>query len=173
MERDNACYSSSTLEMVLEHRFLGELSTELWLRGAMDFEVLRSEVDSHGYDLVIEANGQIRHIQLKALRCGGKRSEVTLSTRLAAKRSGCVVMMVYDPTSLALGPFHWFGGAPGEPVPDLGNRIARHTRRGAGGRQFRPAQRVVRKSAFRKIGTIADLADLLFGPQKLKARSAA
>jgi hypothetical protein len=53
-----------------------------------DFEILRSEVDSHGYDLVIEASRNICHIQLKALRNGGKRSDVALSTRLAAKPSG-------------------------------------------------------------------------------------
>src|SRR6476620_10460783 len=65
-------HASSCLEKVLEHRFLAELTSALWLGGVRDFEVLRSDVDSHGYDLVIEANGILRHIQLKAMVCGGK-----------------------------------------------------------------------------------------------------
>ena len=119
---------------------------------------------SHGYDLVVEANGQIRHIQLKGLRQGGKRSEVTLSTRLAEKRSGCVIWMVYDPATLVLGPFLWFGGAPGEALPDIGTKVARHTKGNAQGQKTaKPRHRVVRKRAFEKIKTMAALADKLFG----------
>jgi hypothetical protein len=165
MDADIAFRASSALEKVLEHRFVAELTAALWLHGATDFEVLRSEVDSHGYDIVIEANGVIRHIQLKVLRRGGKRSEVTLSTRLARKPSGCVVWMIYDPATLALGPFLWFGGTPGQPLPGLGEKVGRHTKGNAEGtKTARPEHRVVKKSAFETVATMAALVDRLFGP---------
>ena len=155
--------ASSILEKVLEHRFIAEISTALWCKGISDFEVLRSEVDSHGYDLVIEANEKVRHIQLKALRRGGKRRGVTLSERLAAKPSGCVVWMVYDPATLALGPFLWLGGASGEPLPKLGERVAHQTRGNAKGEKApRAGHRVVKKSAFEKVANVSDLVDALF-----------
>ena len=168
MANDNACHASSTLEKVLEHRFIAELSTELWLRGVSDLEVLRSEVDSHGYDIVVEAEGLTRHIQLKGLRRGGKRSKVTVSTRLAEKPSGCVVWMVYDPATLVLGPFLWFGGRPGTALPSLGHKIAHHTKwNGSRVRTERVRQRVIKKGAFTRIDSIAALADALFGQAPL------
>jgi hypothetical protein len=161
---DSACHSSSALEKVLEHVFIGELMSELWRRGLTDIEVLRSEVDSHGYDLVVEASGVIRHIQLKALRKGGKRDRVTLSTRLAGKPSGCVVWMVYHPGTLQLGPFLWFGQRPGKKLDGLGDTIARHSKANTlGEKTLRQGHRVIRKSAFKEIGDMASLADVLFG----------
>jgi hypothetical protein len=37
----------------------------LWCRGVFDVEVLRSEFDAHGYDLVMARGRIVRHIQLK------------------------------------------------------------------------------------------------------------
>lgn len=164
MEPNAICHSSSALEKVLEHRFVAELSAALWKRGSGDFEVLRSEVDRHGYDLVTEANGIIRHIQLKALRQGGKRPRWRSNTRLATKPAGCVVWMVYEPADLTLGPFMWFGGEAGERLPELGDRVAGHTKGNAHGvKTERPDHRIVRKSAFEMIGSMEELAERLFG----------
>lgn len=156
--------ASSCLEKVLEHRFVAELSTRLWLDGFDDFEVLRCEVDSHGYDVVIEANEVIRHIQLKGITQGGKRRDVSINTRLAAKPSGCVIWMVYDPATLALGPFYWFGGEPGERLPPLGDRIAKHSRANSFGlKAERPGHRLVPRSQFALVDGMEPLAALLFG----------
>jgi hypothetical protein len=44
---------------------------------------------------------------------------------LASKPSGCVIFLRFDQHSLDLGPFAFFGEAPGEPLPDLtGMKIA-------------------------------------------------
>jgi hypothetical protein len=173
MEANAVCHSSSALEKVLEHRFVAELSTTLWKRRISDFEVLRSEVDRHGYDLVIEANGILRHVQLKAMRQGGKRAEVALNRRLAAKPSGCVVWMIYDPVTLAPGPFLWFGGEPGKPLPELGDRVAHHTKGNAEGTKTpRPDHRVVRKSAFEMVGSMDELVERLFGKAPAPVHSA-
>ena len=167
-------HSSSCLEKVLEHRFVAELTSALWLGGIRDFEVLRSEVDSHGYDLVIEAHGVLRHIQLKTMVRGGKRRDVSVNLRLAGKPSGCIVWFTHDPLTLALGPFHWFGGAPGEPLPDVGTRHAKHTKGNAAGTKgLRPAHRLVPRTAFRSVPSMSELAGLLFGTPPVHGSAAA
>ena len=40
-------------ELIIEHLFIGEGLRKLWRRGITDVEVLRSEIDTFGYDLVI------------------------------------------------------------------------------------------------------------------------
>jgi hypothetical protein len=156
--------ASSRLEKLLEHRFLAALGTHLWCRGTRDSDILHSEVDAHGHDLVIECQGTIRHIQLKAMVRGGKRRDVGVAVALAQRPSGCVVWMEYDPLTLDLGSFLWFGSEPGEPLPAPGGRIARHTKGNAAGvKAKRPGLRLVRRSAFERIDDIGVLAERLFG----------
>lgn len=165
MQDERASYlDSSGLEKVLEHRFVAELATSLWIEGCRDVELLRSEVDAHGYDLVIEARGTMRHIQLKSMVAGGKKQYVTVNTRLAAKPSGCVVWFDYDPHTLELGPFRWFGGSPGVGLPDTGDTVARHSKANAlGQKSQRAGHRVIRKSRFQQVDTVGALVQLLFG----------
>ena len=159
-------HRSSALEKVLEYRFLAELGAELWRRG-VEFEVLRGDVDDSGHDLVIEAGGILRHIQLKAMIKGGKRADVTVNTRLATKGSGCVIWMTYNPATLELGPFRWFGAKPGEPLQGLGDKVAKHSKGNAAGeKNIRPAHRVISRGAFETLGSMTDLADRLFGKQQ-------
>ncbi|MBI5942285.1 MAG: hypothetical protein HY859_17895 [Caulobacterales bacterium] len=151
-------------EKVIEHVFLAELSRALLLKTRIPFEVLRSEFDANGYDLVVEAGGILRHIQLKAGRLGGKRANVDINAALSSKPGGCVVWMMVDEASLQLGPFYWFGGAPGEPLPPLGDKIGRHTKGDATGvKAFRPALRVIPKGRFTRLETIEQVAEKLFG----------
>jgi hypothetical protein len=83
----------------------------------MPFEVLRSEFDAFGYDLAIEANGVLRHIQLKATVASGARVNVDVQLALAEKPGACVVWIFVDPKTFRLGPFLWFGGTPGRSLP--------------------------------------------------------
>lgn len=156
--------ASSTLEKLLEHRFLAELTTHLWCRGTREFDVLHPEVDAFGHDLVVECQGIIRHIQLKAMVREGKRRDVGVSVALARRPSACVIWMLYDPATLELGPYLWLGEAPGEPLPSPGGRIARHTKGNAQGvKAERPGIRLVPRSRFEKIESIDLLAERLFG----------
>ncbi len=151
-------------EKVIEHVFLAELSRALLLKTRIPFEVLRSEFDANGYDLVVEAGGVLRHIQLKAGRLGGKRANVDINTALSSKPGGCVVWMMVDEATLKLGPFYWFGGAPGEPLPPPGDRVGRHTKGDANGlKAFRPGMRVIPKGRFKRLETIEQVAATLFG----------
>lgn len=153
-------------EKIIESRLVSELAVLMIRRGtAMD--VLRSEFDAQGHDVVLEAAGVIRHVQLKATVEGGKRRDVDINVRLRAKPSGCVVWMTHDPETLAITDYGWFGDEPGEPLPDLGSKITRHSKGDAvGTKSQRPALRNVPKSRFERLADIGELADRLFGPPR-------
>jgi len=137
----------------------------LWLRNIADFEVLKPEVDDSGYDVVFEANGVVRHVQLKASFRDATTREVKASLKLTSKPSACVVWVRFDPKTIKLGPFYWFGGAPGEPIPPLkAFKVAKHTRGNAEGiKKQRPNQRSIPMSAFARIDDLDELVSRMFG----------
>ena len=155
---------SSARENLIEHVFLGELLRGLWRKNVRDLEVLHPEVDSGGYDLALEFRGLTRHVQLKSSFTGAKRSEITASVRLLDRPSACILWIFFDPDTLALGPFLWFGGAPGERIPSMGEKIARHTKPNAKlEKADRLAHRVIAKKSFEKLDTIKDVITKLVG----------
>jgi hypothetical protein len=155
---------SSLREQALGHVFLGQLLTFMWRSGARDIEVLKSEVDRGGYDLVLEANGIIRHVQLKSSFRGSKVREVDVSTKLLRKPGGCVLWIEFDSESLGIERFYWFGGKAGNGLPDLGERISRHSRADSNGKKNpRLAHRVVAKSDFDLLADISPVVEKLFG----------
>jgi hypothetical protein len=97
---------SSYREMLVEHLFAGEVMRFLWLRGNVRMEVLEPQVDDGGYDLVLEANDLVRHVQLKASHSSAATHHVNVSLSLARRPSGCVVWTIFDEETmaLALGP---------------------------------------------------------------------
>ena len=74
-----------------------------------DLEILRSEVDAAGYDIVFELRGVVRHVQLKTSHGTAKTARQKLNSKLSEKPSGCAVWIVFDAVTLELGPFYWFG----------------------------------------------------------------
>jgi hypothetical protein len=156
---------SSLREKLIEHVFVGDLLRLLWKKGALDVEVLRTEVDRGGYDLVLECNRILRHVQFKSSHRGAKTAEVSVNLKLAAKPSGCVIWVLFDQETLQLGPYLWFGGAPGEPLPSVGDKVARHSKADASGRKAeRPNLRVVPRRRFVSLATMDDVVTALFGP---------
>src|SRR5258705_10832644 len=86
---------SSLREQALGHVLLGQLLTFMWQSGARDIEVLKGEVDRGGYDVVLEANGIIRHVQLKSSFRGSKVREVDISTKLLRKPGGGIFWLQF------------------------------------------------------------------------------
>jgi len=156
---------SSYREALLEHLFAGEVMRHVWLSGIRRLEVLKPQVDDGGYDLVLEAPNVVRHIQLKATFLGSTVRNFRVNVALTKKPSGCVVGMFFDRDTLALGPFLWFGGLPGQPLPDLqGFKIAKHTKANSKGVKLpRTAIRVLPHTRFTKVADVAELAERLFG----------
>lgn len=106
--------------------------------------------------LVLEANAIVRHVQLNASFRGSKVNHAKINTLLANKPSGCVVFIWFDPATLELGPFAFFGRAPGQPLPDVaGMKICRHTKGNAQGvKAERPNMRKVPLSKFERLKTV-------------------
>lgn len=164
---------SSYRENLIEHLFVGELMRHLWINGIAEVEVLKPEVDDSGYDLVIEANSCVRHIQLKSSFASAATSQVKASMKLAAKPSACVVWIEFEPKTMQLGPFLWFGGRPNERITDFSsNRVAKHTRANAQGvKQERPNQRMLRRSSFERLANYEALIEKLFGNFPIRRRA--
>src|SRR5258706_15210321 len=119
---------SSLREQALGHLFLGQLLTFMWCNGERDIEVLKSEVDRGGYDVVLESNRIIRHVQLKSSFRGSKVREVDVSTKLLRKPGGCILWLEFNRGTLAIERYYWFGSKAGTALPDLGERISRHSK---------------------------------------------
>ena len=156
---------SSYREKLIEHLFVGELLKISWQHDDCELEVSYPDVDNAGYDVIKERRRIIRHIQLKASYVGGKTASQKVHIRLADKPSGCVVWLYFDEDSLELGPFLFFGGAPGKPLLSLsGAKIARHTKGDQDRfKAERPNIRVLNKGRFTRYETIQAVYEALFG----------
>lgn len=155
---------STLRERIVEHVFVGEALRTLWRRGITDVEVLRSEFDAHGYDLVMGRGTIVRHIQFKT-GIRNKPAAVSVGRALATKPSGCVIWISVS-LDLSLGPYWWFGGAPGEPLPDLTGFASpkRIGRRETGERPLRINHSKVPSAEFRRLDTLDEVLETLFGP---------
>lgn len=167
MTDENRNTHHSTLrERIVEHLFVGEVLKTLWTYGVTDVESLRPEFDAHGYDVVMGSRGYLRHVQLKT-QAGGVLS---LGRALAETPSGCVVWIEIDKDTLEMGPFYWFGGKPGQRLPNIAQypnpRRATHNKQGD--RPLRKNHHAVPREAFTKFETVEEVVAQLFGPLPAK-----
>lgn len=156
---------SSFRENVLEHMITAECLQELWRQEVFNCEVLKADVDGAGFDIVMEANHVLRHIQLKASLLDGRTRQQKINLHLASKPSGCVVWMVVHPKTLDFDHFYWFGGAPGEPLPDISDApVAKHSKANAEGfKAERPNLRILSRTRFERVESVKELVNKLFG----------
>ena len=161
---DSDFLHSSRRENLIEHLFIGDVLKHLWLGGIYEVDVLRAETDAAGYDVVIEVGHISRHIQLKASAYGAATSSQKVNIALASKPSGCVVWIIFDPATMNLSPFLWFGDSPDKQLPDIsGFRVAKHTKANAEGEKVeRPNIRVISKGKFLQLPTMTELVKKLF-----------
>ena len=138
---------------------------QVWLSPLKSLEIMKPQVDDRGYDLVLEANKVLRHIQLKTTFKGSTVNRFKINMGLCDKPGGCVVVLQFDEKTLKLGPFFWFGGKPGKRLPDLKRyKTAKHSKGNAQGvKSLRPKIKVVPRSAFDKVDSIEEIACRLFG----------
>lgn len=155
-------------EKMIEHVFVAELWKEAWFRRQTVLEVLRSEVDGSGFDLLLEWGGIQRHVQLKASVKGGSTRHQNVNAALANRAGGCVVWIVFDGNpsdGLTTLEYLFFGGTPGEDLPSLDiYKLAKHTKANAKGvKGERPSIRRLSRSQFTEIDSTAALFTTLFG----------
>jgi hypothetical protein len=162
MATEERHFTHSTLrERIVEHLFVGDVLRTLWRHGVTDMEILRPEFDAHGYDVVMSRGSIVRHVQLKTQSVG----KVSIGRALAEKPSGCVVRIGLNQETLELGPFFWFGGAPGEPLPDISGcpNPKRPTHNAKGVRPARKNHHLLPTSAFTRLETLDEVVVRLFG----------
>jgi len=163
-------HHSTYREKLIEHIFISQLLQAAWLSRRMMIDVLRSEIDASGYDLVLECEGVVRHVQLKSSRWNSTTDSYDINTKLAKKPAGCAVLILVREDAEARRidlDFRFFGGKPNEPLPlsDAEHKVAKHTKGNQHGEKtLRPAIRTVTKRYFRPVpGGIGELLTLLFG----------
>jgi len=151
--------------MLIEHVFAGELMRHYWLAARDLLEVAKPQVDDGGYDLILQANGVIRHVQLKSSHAMSKLGTTNVALSLGEKPSGCVVVIRFNADTLGIGPFHFFGGEPGAPLPSIaGLKPAKNPRPNMQGiKKERLAHRSVPLTRFERIASLELLATRLFG----------
>ncbi len=152
---------STQREKVVEHLFVGELLRLFWTQNA-DVQVLRSEVDAAGYDIVLTKGRVTRHVQIKAST--GKRKDFPINVSLASQPSGCIVWLVVN-EELVFQQYYWYGARPGRRLPDIeAFPTARRTTPPRDGvRPERPSIRSVPCAEFIQVKSIEELAVKLFG----------
>ena len=158
---------SSRREKLIEHVFVGEILRSLWRDGIYEVDVLRAETDAAGYDIVIEVGRVTRHIQLKSSAREAATSRQKVHIALGEKPSGCVLWVMFNPSTVELGPFLWFGGKPGRKLPEIAAfPVAKHTKGNAQGKKAeRRNIRVIDKGEFETIESISGVIKKLFGLQ--------
>ncbi|MBZ0127786.1 MAG: hypothetical protein K8F59_01595 [Rhodobacteraceae bacterium] len=161
-------HDSSLREQYIEYGFIWGICKEMWQRG-QDMDVLRSHTDRSGYDILLEADGIERHVQLKSSFLGAKTATQKINVKLAEKPNGCIIWIWFDPKTLKLTHFLWFGTEPGPVRIELGERIARHSKGNAQGLKLeRQGIRVLNKGQFERVEGFDNLACRLFGQPPLR-----
>ena len=154
--------NSSFREKLIEHLFVAELLKISWRKDCL-LGVAKPEVDNSGYDLILEVNNIVRHIQLKASFVGAKTARQKVNLKLLKKPSGCVIWVYFNKDSLDLGSFYYYGPKAGMPLTSLGEKIAKHVKGDKDGfKAERPNIRVLSRGEFTKIPTILEIYDELF-----------
>jgi len=156
--------NSALREIILEHAFVGDLLRHFWRLEIFDVEILRSEFDAGGHDLVVSRGDVTRHVQLKAKRLLGRTREFTISERLVAREAGCVLVFVVA-DDLAIDHYRWFGAGPKEPLPiDRAYKLARHTKGDASGAKSERQQHFrLPLLEFTTLASIGEVAEALVG----------
>jgi hypothetical protein len=168
LEELDPTHDSSSLARLLELSVMAELVQEAWFGRGQLIDVMHSSVDAFGHDVVLECGRVLRHVQLKSRALSGTNTVYKINTRLAERPSGCVVWIGWArrPSSNRLDlEYRWFGGLPGEPLPALGDAVAKHSKANALGVKLERAKiRNINLGRFERLGGVADLLDRLFGP---------
>ncbi len=163
-ERTSHYLHSTLRERIVEHVFVGDALRRLWQRHVIDVEVLRSEFDAGGYDLVMSRGKIDRHIQFKTSIVDGKTASIKASLKLMNKPSGCIIWIIVNP-ELKPVSYLWMGSAPGKPLPDIrAMAVAKHTKGNAKGEKTeRPDQRIIPRNKFVQLDTLDEVLERLFG----------
>lgn len=157
---------SSFYEKLIEHLFISEVLQEMRFRFDRWPEVLKAEIDASGYDIVIESNNIIRHIQLKTSIIGASKTSIYLNAALSEKPTGCAIWIEWqiNKQNRIEMQYLFFGNSPGQSLPDISTHtIGKHNKANTLGEKCeRPSTRIVKKTEFSRLSNITELVQRLF-----------
>ena len=101
---------SLRVEAALRHAFLTELYSYLWsFNPTISLQVFTADVDDSGFDLLLTANQQIRHVQLKSSFVGSTTKKVRVRDSLFEQRGGYILGCHYSPETLRITGYSFLG----------------------------------------------------------------
>ena len=164
----NAEISISTFfSKLIEHRFIADIMMIAWYKHQATVEILRSEIDVSGYDIIMSYKNIKRHIQLKSSIAGGRTVQQRINISLLEKENPCIVWLVreYDEEKKDFNFKYLFWGARtgGRNTADIKNC---KKPRDAKGKKEKLNHRNVPKGKFEVCEDIEDLFSKLFGNDK-------
>ena len=158
---------SSYVENILTHRMVADLASELWHRNpSKPFQILNSEVDDSGIDLILGCESALRYIQVKQVHSGGKAKKFSIRLSFSRLPGSCVVLIKHDSQTLNIENYLFYGGGPNESMPSLAEAkvskspVRRDT--ATGKRTERPNYRDVPISKFKVMDSPGALLSSLF-----------
>lgn len=93
--------NSRFFENLLEHRFIFDLMRHLVLNPEPQLvNVLKSEVDAFGFDLVLSVAGRSTHVQMKTRSGLPTRNPYEISEALWSLPNACAIWVLYDIATL-------------------------------------------------------------------------
>src|SRR6266404_2781973 len=102
--------NSRFFENLLEHRFLFDLRRHLVLRDQpLLLNVLKSEVDAFGFDLVLSVAQHTYHIQMKTRSGSPPANSYELSESLWKLPNACTIWMLYDASTIEPTSYYMLG----------------------------------------------------------------
>jgi len=111
--------NSVFFENLLEHRFLFDLRRELVLADPPQLlNVLKSDVDAFGFDLVLSVASRSLHAQMKTRSGAPPPNPYELSESLWSLPNACAIWMLYDPAKLEPMSYYLLG-LPMPPIEDF------------------------------------------------------
>ncbi|QRM18433.1 hypothetical protein GBK02_02965 [Dechloromonas sp. TW-R-39-2] len=157
---------SSYVENVLTHSMIAALAGELWRRDPeVRMDILRTEVDESGFDLVLTMSGRTRFVQIKQVNSEGKNKSFSVRTDFTLMPGSCVVVIVHRDFDLAIEGYRYFGATPNDPMPSVdgfNSSVLPGRRDKEGNKKVREHYRDIPGPRFRKLPSVSDLLDALF-----------
>lgn len=157
---------SSYVENVLTHSMISALAGDLWRRDPeIRMDILRTEVDESGFDLVLTMSGLARYIQIKQVNSEGRNKNFSVRADFALMPGSCVVVIVHRDSDLHIEGYRFFGAAPNKAMPSVdafNSSILPGRRDKDGNRRVREHYRDIPGVRFTKLNSVSDLLDVLF-----------
>jgi len=99
-KNDKDFLHSSMRESIFEHKFIAAFLSYCWQQNNFEVEVLRSEIDDSGYDLVISTGNKTSYLQLKVTAEDTDTSEFPIHQKLIHKERSFILLMEYQRNNL-------------------------------------------------------------------------